>query len=277
MSANGALRQGPMVGTNGIGARWGRRVRGILPALLVFVAGIVGWQVLDVALHVQRFLLPPPTDIVAAFLADFGQLEAATQETVMEALGGLAVGVLLGTLMAIITARFTIGRRALLPFAIIANSIPTIAVAPVSNNWFGSSNPVSKIAIVALLVFFPTVIYVVRGLTNVDPAALDLMRSLGASQMQVFRKLRAPNALPYLFTALRIGTALSLIGAIVAEYFGGPDLVLGVWILRQAALFRFADAWAAILVACAAGIVLYLIVVAVEALTVPWAPNRRKA
>ena len=99
--------------------------------------------------------------------------------------------------------------------------MPIIAFAPLMNNWFGVLNPLSKMMIVAVLVFFPIVVNVTRGLTQVEPAALELMRSYAASDGTILRVLRIPNALPYFFTALKIATTLSLIGAIVGEYFGG--------------------------------------------------------
>ena len=132
-------------------------------------------------------------------------------------------------------------RELLLPLAIGASAVPIIAFAPLMNNWFGVLNPLSKMMIVAVLVFFPVVVNVTRGLTQVEPAALELMRSYAASEWTVLRKVRIPNALPYFFTALKVGTTLSLIGAIVGEYFGGRASVLGRVIVaerRRAALRR---------------------------------------
>ena len=248
----------------------------LVPTVVVFVGVIVAWQMIVVGLGVQRFLLPAPLDILAAFSADADQLGQAVGATLFEAVGGLVIGVAVGIVVAVLTARWRTGRRAIMPFAVMASAVPTIAVAPIMNNWLGSENPASKMAIVALLVFFPTVLNVVRGLTSVDPMLLEYMRSLGASERLIFLKVRVPNATPHFFTALRIATPLSLIGAIVAEYFGGPELVLGVWILDKAALFLFADAWAAIAVACGAGIGLYLLVVGAEWVAMPWARGRAR-
>ena len=109
------------------------------------------------------------------------------------------------------------------------------------------------------MVFFPVMVNTVRGLTNVEPAALELMRSYAAGDSQILRKLRIPNALPYWFTALRIATTLSVIGAVVGEFFGGPLLCArDLHHARDRAQFRYPTAWAAIVLACALGIVLYL-------------------
>ena len=190
--------------------------------------------------------------------------------TLKEALGGLAIGSVSGVLMALMTARWTATREAFLPFAIAANSMPIIAFAPIMNNWFGIDNPFSKMAIVSIMIFFPMMINTVRGLTSVDARSLELMRSYAAGDFEILRKVRIPNALPYLFSGLKVAAALSMIGAIVGEYFGGPRIALGVFITQEAALFRFASAWAAIIIACLMGITLYLIILLLERLAMPW-------
>lgn len=190
--------------------------------------------------------------------------------TLREALGGFAIGCTLAILVALATARWTLSREALMPFAIAANSTPIIAFAPIMNNWFGLDNPFSKMAIVAIMVFFPVMINTVRGLASIDPRSLELMRSYAASDFEILFKLRLPNCLPYLFNGFKIAAALCMIGAVVGEYFGGPRIALGVFITQEAALFRFSSAWAAILIACILGIILYLVILAAERLAMPW-------
>ena len=122
----------------------------------------------------------------------------------------------------------------------------------------------------AILVFFPVMANVVRGLVDVEPAAVELMRSYAASDWTILRKLRVPNALPYFFTAMKVATTLSLIGAIVAEYFGGASTVLGRMIVQSASALKFDITWAAILLGAATGIVFYLVVAVVERFVIPW-------
>ena len=157
-----------------------------------------------------------------------------------------------------------------MPLAVAAGAIPIIAFAPLMNNWFGVLSPLSKMMMAAVLVFFPVMANVTRGLTQVEPSALELMRSYAATDTEVLRKVRIPNALPYFFTALKLATTLALIGAIVGEYFGGASLVLGRIIVQSASSLKFDVTWAAILMAAIAGIVFYLIVAAVERLVIPW-------
>jgi NitT/TauT family transport system permease protein len=138
------------------------------------------------------------------------------------------------------------------------------------NNWFGALNPASKIAIVAVLTYFPSMISTVKGLTSVDTLSLELMRSYAASPLEIFRKLRLPTALPFIFSALKVSTTLAMIGAIVSEYFGGSTQGLGYRIREDAALFKYPESWAAIIVASVLGILFYLLVSAVERSVMPW-------
>lgn len=250
--------------------RWAWRLRYYLPTVLVFVGTVVAWEVAVDALRLQKFILPKPSVIAVALIDRSDSLIPSAGATLFEAVGGLAIGTLAGLVVAVVTARFGAARDALVPFAIAANAVPIIAFAPVMNNWFGVLSPLSKMMIVTVLVFFPVYINVVRGLTDVDPRALELMRSYAASEFAILRRLRIPNALPYFFTALKISTTLSLIGAIVGEYFGGVDLVLGRQIVQSASSLRFDITWAAIILGAAMGIAFYLVVVAIERLVIPW-------
>lgn len=259
--------------------RWVRRVRFYLPAVLVFAGAIVAWELIVSALNLQKFILPRPSAIVTAlgdnlYSKDFG-LAASGRATLVEALGGLAIGTAAGIVVALVTARWASARGILLPVSVAANAVPIIAFAPLMNNWFGLENPLSKMVMAAVLVFFPVMANVTRGLVQVDPAALELMRAAAASEWQVLRKVRIPNALPYFFTAMKVATTLSLIGAIVGEYFGGAQYVLGRVIVSSSSKLRFDVTWAAILLAAATGIIFYLVIVAIERIVIPWHASMR--
>ena len=127
-------------------------------------------------------------------------------------------------------------------------------------------------AVVILLVFFPIMINVVRGLAGA--AGDQLLRANAATEGEILRKLRLPNALPYFFTEARVSTTLCLIGAVVAEYFGGSSDVLGRVIVRNSSRLRFDITWSAIIVTAAVGIAAYLIVLAIERLVIPWRTRR---
>lgn len=241
-----------------------------LPAIVLFVAVLLLWEGVVWLFAIQRFLLPAPSVIWAAFTGTLDRLIHIGWFTTKEALGGFAIGCTAGILVALATARWTIASETLMPFAIAANSVPIIAFAPILNNWFGVDNPFSKMMIVAVIVFFPMMINTVRGLTAVDPAMIELMRSYAAGDFELLRKVRLPNALPYMFNAFKVAATLSMIGAVVSEYFGGNRSALGVFITQEAAQFRFQNAWAAIIVACLIGLAFYLIVLLLERLAIPW-------
>lgn len=253
------------------------QVRTQAPAIVVFFAVIAIWEVVVASLKLQQFILPRPSAIATAFVAEWPVLQTAAGATLYEALGGLVIGVTAGVLTAFAVSRWARLREAVLPIAIGASAIPIIAAAPIMSNWFGILNPFAKMAVVILLVFFPMLINVSRGLSQVDESAVDLMRASAATQGQILRKVRIPNALPYFFTALKICTTLSLIGAVVAEYFGGSNDVLGRVIIQSSSRLRFDITWAAIAVAAGAGVLMYLIALVAERLVIPWHASQRIA
>src|SRR5581483_1914304 len=177
--------------------------------------------------------------------------------TLKEAAGGFALGSGLGVLAALFLARFRTVGAALLPFAIAANAVPIIAFSPITNNWFGLLNPFSKMAIAAVLCFFPTMVNTLRGLTSVHPSSIELMRSYAAGELEIFRRVRIPSSLPFMFAGLKVACVLSMIGAIVGDYFGGSIHALGVVIENSVSLFQFETGWAAIVVASVLGIAFY--------------------
>jgi NitT/TauT family transport system permease protein len=253
-------------------------VRRFLPAALILVGVIVAWEVLVQASGVQVFTLPAPSAIWAALVENWTQGHAilpAAQVTFFEAIGGLVIGTVLGVLTAFVVSRFPASQDTVLPLAIAVNAIPIIAFAPVANNWFGILSPLSKMAIAATLAYFPIMINTLRGLTQVEPSALELMRSYAAGPTTVTREVRVPNALPFFFTGLKIATTLSLIGAVVGEYFGGLTATLGRVVVAAASSLRFDVTWAAILVVSLMGIALYLAVVLLERLVIPWHASLR--
>lgn len=247
------------------------------PAIIIFIVIMGLWEFGVRIFEVERFILPPPSAIWANFVENFDRLVHIGWFTTSEALGGFAIGCTLGILTALATARYVMVRETLMPFAIAANSVPILAFAPIVNNWFGVDSRLSKMIIVAVIIFFPMMINTVRGLTLVDPAALELMRSYAASEYKILTKLRLPNALPYMFSGLKVAASLSMIGAVVSEYFGGNRSALGVFITQEAALFRFENSWSAIIIACAVGITFYLVILAVERFTIPWHVSFRES
>ncbi len=256
-----------------------RQAADLLPPILVFVGVLVFWEASVTALDLKAFLFPPPSAIGRALVENWDggtyAILPSWQATVVEAVGGLIIGTVAGVLVALATARWLVARDTLMPIAIAAGAVPIVALAPLMNNWFGTLSPLSKTMMAAVLVFFPVMVNVTRGLVQVEASALELMRSYAASEGAIVRKVRIPNTLPFFFTALRVATTLSLIGAIVGEYFGGSSLVLGRIIVQGSSALRFDVTWAAVVTAAITGIVLYLVVVALERLVMPWHASMR--
>jgi NitT/TauT family transport system permease protein len=257
-----------------LGRLVGRRLVDWLPAVVVLVGLVALWQGLIVWLDVQQFLLPKPSSIASRVWSDKSELWHAGWYTFQEALGGFAIGSGLAIVFALLLARWRRLGGALMPYFIAANAIPIIAFAPITNQWFnGGLTKSSKIAIAAVLCFFPVLVNTLRGLTSVRPQDLELMRSYAAGQTAVFRRVRIPNALPFIFTGLKVATVLAMIGAVVGEYFGGALNALGVLILARSRIFLFTDAWAGVFVACLFGLALYIAVALVERLALRWVPS----
>jgi NitT/TauT family transport system permease protein len=252
-------------------------VREWVPALVVFVVGILVWEGAVRGFDVQNFLLPAPSAILQTLWSDRGQLWDAAFFTFQEALGGFVIGCSLGFIAAVFVARWPLVQAAVMPYAIAAGAVPIIAFAPITNNWFGVTGMTSKMVIAAVLCFFPVMVNTTRGLTSVPPSAIELMRSYAANEMTVFRRVRLPNALPYVFAGLKVATVLAMIGAIVGDYFGGAPGALGVEIRRWVGIFAFDEAWAGIVLASALGIVFYGSVAVVERLAMGWHPSVRGA
>ena len=246
-----------------------------LPPLVVLALVVGLWEGLVRALHVQQFLLPKPSTIVSVFWTQRHVLWPAGWYTFKEALGGFAIGSGAGVVAATVVGRFRTAGQALMPIFIAANAVPIIAFAPIFGAWFNPIQPQSKMAIAAVLCFLPVMVNTLRGLQSARPRQVELMRSYAASELEIWRRVRVPTALPFLFTALKVASVLSMIGAIVGEYFGGAMNALGVTINTDAQIFQFDAAWAGILVASLLGIALYSAVVVAERLVVRWSPEAR--
>ena len=257
-----------------MGVRAVRQARDWIPPMVLLIGFLVAWELTVRALGLKQFILPRPLAIAAAWQTYLPELYAAARYTFLEILAGLIIGATAGILVGTLTARFRFMQDSLMPFAVAASSVPILAFAPLFNNWFGLDQQLSKAMVAAVLCFFPVMINTVRGLTTVDPRAIELFRSYATPERAVFRKLRVPNALPYIFTSLRLAVTLATIGAVVGEYFAAPRASLGQYIATYSAFLNFERSWAAIVFACGIGIGLYLVVVVVERIVMPWQDRR---
>jgi len=238
-------------------------------ALLIVIVG--AWQLgaIHALFRLRDFQLPYPVQIAQA-IADRSDVlwRDAVLFTGPEAAIGLVLGGVLGFGCAVLFASIPFLRRGGLPIAASLNSIPIIAVSPIAVLWLGFGPP-SKIAVVALMVFAPMVINAFKGLYSIELESLELMSSLAASPRDIFWKLRLPHALPYVFTALKVGTTLAMIGALVAEFFNAQR-GLGVTLSNNIQVAKMPLAWAAIVVAAVLGLILFGVVGLIERVVIPW-------
>ena len=251
--------------------RRAKRRRRLMPAL-----GIIGlialWWAVVVIFQVKPFIAPSPWAVLQTLYVKREVLLANLIPTAGEALGGF----LMGNLIAIAVATLFVHNRRLqeifFPVVVMFNSIPVVAKAPILVLIMG--NGVSpKIAIAALVCFFPTLVNSVRGLEAVNPQALELMRVLSASRSEVFFKLRVYAALPYLFSALRIAASMSVIGAVVGEWIGATQGI-GAMIIQATYNFDSPLLYAAITMsACLSGS-FFMVIVALERMIIRWQPDR---
>lgn len=235
--------------------------------ILVF---FTGWEAAVFINNTPVYLLPSPSKVIQTLLDHPQTFLQATALTLSEALIGLFIGVLAGILLASILTLLPGIEDGVMTLAILIKSTPMVAIAPLLTLWLGFG-VLPKIIITALMSFFPVLINVLSGMQRVDPALMDLFKSWNASRWEIFRFLRTPSSIPYLFTALRITGPLSLIGAIVAEWTGASGgLGRTMWLAYTNLNLPFL--FAAIFVLAAAGMIIYRVITWLESKAVFWQP-----
>ena len=249
----------------------------VVPPIVVGVVALLGWELAVNVFDIQKFLLPKPSAIWKALVDDWSVIWDGAQKTGWVAISGLIVGVVIAVALALACARFRWVAGAATPLAAALAATPIVALAPIYFKWFGQVEPTAKQAVVVTVVLFPVFVATSRGLLEVDPIHIELMRSYAVGEWRVLREVRVPNALPFFFTSLKVAASLAVIAAIVSEYFGGEQGTLGTIITQSAGLSRYDRAWAAVFAACVLGMALYLLVNLMERLALPWHPSVRGA
>ena len=193
-----------------------------LPVSFVVLIGL--WELGAKAFNVPTFILPAPSLIWKAFTSGWrsGIFGFHTLFTLKEISLGFGIAVFWGLFFGAIVAQWRLVEKTLYPYLVAIESIPKIALAPILTVWFGLGLE-SKVALAALVGFFPILVNTIQGLVTVDEMQLDLLRSLGAGKWQTFWKLRAPNALPFIFTGFETASVLCVLGAITAEFVGSKS------------------------------------------------------
>lgn len=240
-----------------------------IAAAALAIVGIT-LQVWTTAFNVPGYLVPAPTAILARFASDWPMFLRESAVTIAEAAAGFLVGTSLAFAIAAAMVWSRVLERTLFPLAILVKLTPIVAVAPLFTLWFGFGSA-PKVAIAALITFFPMLVNAFVGLRSADPQEVAFLETLGASGGEIFRHLRVQSALPYLFSGARISLNLALIGAVIGEWTGA-DRGLGRVILVSNANLDLATLFAAVLLLAAIGIAANAIVSSTERRVLHWHP-----
>jgi putative hydroxymethylpyrimidine transport system permease protein len=253
------------------------RARTILPPALILLALLGAWEaaarwdLLANALNIEPFLVPAPTEIAQALWEDRELLADDAWVTLQEVLLGFLVSLAAGVGFALLLHVSSSARRAIYPLLVASQTVPIIVVAPILVVWFGYGiGP--KLAIIALICFFPITVNTLDGLRSVDPDLVPMMRTLDASRWQILRRVEVPTALPYLFSGAKIAVAVAVIGAVFGEW-AGSDSGLGHLMLQASAQLLTARLFAAVVVLSAFAIALFGLLSLLERRVAWWGPN----
>ncbi|MDQ0061770.1 ABC transporter permease [Paenibacillus harenae] len=241
---------------------WNRFKQYYLGPIIAFLLFMTLWEIVPTMFGLKHFIFPKPSDVYKAAIDDWSILSAAIQITVVESLIGFAVSAVVGILLSVLLASSKIMERSIYPYAIILQTIPVVAVAPIVVIWFGAGYK-SIVVISFLIGFFPVISNTLMGLNSVDKNMDELFTLYNASKWKKMLKLRIPAAMPYIMAGLKISCTLSIVGAIVGEYvagIGGGKGGLGYAITVAAIQVKTPFLFACGIAAAILGIGFYLIV-----------------
>jgi NitT/TauT family transport system permease protein len=243
-------------------------LRRVLLPLLVIAGLVLVWDIVIRVFSVPDYVVPTPGAVGQALVKERARLLDNATPTIVESVGGFALGNLVAIAAALAFVHSKALERALYPVAVAVRTLPIVAIAPIFVLLLGNGYA-PKIAIAALITFFPTLVNMVEGLESADPQALELMHVLSASKTEIFRYVRWPSSLPYLFSAMRIASTSSVLGALVAEWIG-TNKGLGYLIVLTTYDFRTALLYAAMVVTSAIALAFFFLVSLAEWLLVRW-------
>lgn len=261
-----------MVSVNLSKRHWTTRLKRFIPATLLALLAVAIWQIVVVAADVPAYIVPSPAEIIVELVAEGPWLVADLGWTMLEAVLGFLIGSGLAFLTSVLFVRVKVIEHAAFPWAIVLQTIPIVAIAPLLTIWFGYTL-VPKVVIAAIICFFPVLVNTTRGLRSVSSQAMELMNVLSARKASIFWRLRLPSSLPYVFAGLRVAATLSVIGAIVAE-FTGADRGIGYVIVQASYRIDTRLMFAGIALSSLAGIVFFHVIGWIEKATLRWPEAR---
>lgn len=244
-----------------LGSNWFSYVPSIIAILLL-------WQFSTSVLEVPHFLIPPPMEVAQAMVANYAILAVATLATLREIFGGFIFAMVLSLPIALLTIYSRIFERFVNPLVVISQAVPKVAIAPLFLVWFGFGE-FPKMLIAALVAFFPMLVAFTVGLKGIDPEMLSMARSMGATPLRTFMKMRLPIALPSFFGGFKLGVTFSVIGAVIGEFVGG-DHGIGYVIQLASGSQRLDLLFAGLLILSSLSLIMYYAVEFLERRFCSW-------
>ena len=246
----------------------------VLPTVIALLQVLGLWVYICFSGTVPKSLLPSPLDVWNAFCEDWQLMLRHARVTLTETFIGLALGIIIGFLTAVIMDRFRIVKKMIYPLIIISQTIPTVAIAPLLVLWLGYQM-LPKVVLIVLIVFFPISISLLEGFASIDKDTVNLMRSMGANRLQIFRYVKVPGALGHFFSSLKISVSYAVVGAVLAEWLGGTE-GLGCYMTRVRKAFSYDKMFAVIILISIISLLLIWLTGFLQKKLMPWEKVNRK-
>ncbi len=239
-----------------------------LPTALALAVIVLIWFAVSEGEIVPAFMLPSPGAVLSAFVNNFSYMAKEAVFTLQEAVYGLAAGIVIAFVIATLMDKFEFIFKAFYPLLVISQTIPTIAIAPLLVLWMGYGMA-PRITLVIITTFFPVAIGLLDGYKSVDEDSVNLLRSMGAGRVGIYRHVKLPSAVPGFFSGLRIASSYAVVGALIAEWLGGNN-GLGVYMTRVKKAYSFDKMFAVIVFICLVSLLLMGLVRLIEKLSMPY-------
>lgn len=234
----------------------------------VIVLAILAWEIVVDVANVPEYIICKPSEVVAEFIDRPGYYLEHLWATLIATVAGLALGVLVAVLLALAMSYIPVFEYSVYPIIVTSQAVPKVALAPLFIIWFGFGIS-SKILMAFLICFFPLVIDTLSGLKSVNPDYVRMVRSMGASEWDVARRIKIPSALPHFFAGLKVASAFAMVGAVVGEFTGASE-GLGYVIVQSQSTLNVQGVFASVVLLSIVGILLFYAVALVERLVIPW-------
>lgn len=236
--------------------------------IITFSILIILWQVMGNMGMLPKFIIPTPLEIINGFINDIELIGFHSKVTLIEAFLGLGIGILIAVVLAVLMDLFSTVYNIVYPFAIITQTIPTVAIAPILVLWFGYGIE-PKILLVSITSVFPILVGILNGFKNCDQDSIKFLQLMNASKFQILWHVKLPSSLGYFFAGLKISVSYALIGAVVSEWLGGFE-GLGVYMTRVRKAFSYDRMFAVIVFISILSLLLMKIVDLIQKYSIPW-------